>query len=99
MHTLTRPPLTPFSPFFSPFQPTVVNAMVAPGGKVVVYTGLLRLMQSEKELAAVLAHEVAHVLARHTAEKVSSMQAATLVRSILYWAFGLPLPAGALEVG
>ena len=72
--------------------------MVAPGGKVVVFTGLLRLMSSEKELAAVLAHECAHVLARHTAEKVTSMQAATLVRSILYWAFGLPLPAGALEL-
>jgi Zn-dependent protease with chaperone function len=73
--------------------------MVAPGGKVVVYTGLLRMMATEKELAAVLAHECAHVLARHTAEKVTSMQAATLVRSILYWAFGVPLPAGEREEG
>lgn len=78
-------------------EPTV-NAMVTPGGKVIVFSGLLKMMSSEKELAAVLAHEAAHVLARHTAEKVTSMQAATLVRSILYWAFGLPLPAGALEL-
>lgn len=69
-----------------------------PGGKVVVYTGLLRILQSEKELAAVLAHEVAHILARHTAEKLTSMQAASLARMILYWAFGIPLPLGALEL-
>ena len=50
------------------------------GGKVVVYTGLLRILTSEKELAAVLAHEVAHILARHTAEKLTSMQAAGLAR-------------------
>ena len=41
------------------------NAMVVPGGKVVVHTGLLDLMQTEDELAAVLSHEVAHVLSRH----------------------------------
>jgi predicted Zn-dependent protease len=35
-----------------------VNAFVAPGGKVVAYTGLLQLVRSEDELAAVLAHEV-----------------------------------------
>ena len=86
---------TPLSPLS---QPNNVNAMIAPGGKCVVFTGLLRLLSSEKELAAVLAHECAHVVARHSAEKVTSLQAATLVRSVLYWAFGLPLPAGALEV-
>jgi Zn-dependent protease with chaperone function len=47
---------------------------------VVVYTGLLRILNTEKELAAVLAHEVAHILARHTAEKLTSMQAAGLAR-------------------
>ncbi len=36
-----------------------------PGGKVVVYTGLLKILEQDDELAAVLAHEVAHVLARH----------------------------------
>jgi metalloendopeptidase OMA1, mitochondrial len=61
-------------------DPRNVNAMVAPGGKVVVYTGLLKILKSEKELAAVLAHEVAHILARHTAEKLTSMQAAELAR-------------------
>lgn len=41
------------------------NAFVVPGGKVVVYTGLLKLLSSDDELAAVLAHEAAHVVARH----------------------------------
>lgn len=36
------------------------------GGKVVVFTGLLELVQNEPQLASVLAHEIAHVLARHT---------------------------------
>lgn len=41
------------------------NAMVLPGGKVVVHTGLLDIIRSDDELAAVLGHETAHVLARH----------------------------------
>ena len=41
------------------------NAMVLPGGKVIVHTGLLDLMETKDELAAVLGHETAHVLARH----------------------------------
>lgn len=41
------------------------NAMVVPGGKVIVHSGLLDIMQSDEELAAVLSHEVAHVVARH----------------------------------
>ena len=36
-----------------------------PGGKVVVHSGLLDIMRTDDELAAVLAHEIAHVIARH----------------------------------
>lgn len=53
----------------------VIYLSQAPGGKVVVYTGLLGLMTSEDELAAVIAHEAAHVVARHIAENLSRMQA------------------------
>lgn len=74
------------------------NAFVVPGGKVVVYTGLLRLLKSEKELAAVLAHEVAHVLARHVAERITRTQAASLVQTIAYAALGIPIPAGFFEL-
>jgi len=40
--------------------------MVVPGGKIVVHTGLLELMGTDDEVGAVLGHEAAHVLARHT---------------------------------
>ncbi|PSC68549.1 Pentatricopeptide repeat-containing mitochondrial [Micractinium conductrix] len=73
-----------------------VNAFVVPGGKVVVYTGLLRMVRSEAELAAVLAHESAHVVARHAAERITQMGAVEVVRAIAYWVFGLPIPSGPL---
>ncbi|KDD75482.1 M48 peptidase [Helicosporidium sp. ATCC 50920] len=74
-----------------------VNAFVVPGGKVVIYAGLLDVIDSEDELAAVLAHESAHVLARHAAERL--MQAGTLeiVRMVAYWGFGLPIPGAPLQ--
>ncbi len=50
---------------FAVVKNPVPNAFVVPGGKVVVFSGLLDLLSSEDELAAVLAHETAHVLARH----------------------------------
>ena len=42
-----------------------INAFALPGGKVAVYTGLLPVAQNEAGLATVMAHEVAHVAARH----------------------------------
>ncbi|GIX47650.1 MAG: lipoprotein [Candidatus Tectimicrobiota bacterium] len=49
----------------------VANAFALPGGKVAVYTGILRYTQTEAGLATVLAHEIAHVLARHGGERLS----------------------------
>ena len=49
----------------------VANAWAAPGGKVAIYTGILPITQTEAGLAVVVAHEVAHVLARHSAEQVT----------------------------
>jgi predicted Zn-dependent protease len=48
-----------------------VNAFAMPGGKVVVYTGLLPVAQSETGLAVVMGHEIAHVFARHGSERMS----------------------------
>ncbi|MCJ8502625.1 M48 family metallopeptidase [Desulfatitalea alkaliphila] len=48
-----------------------VNAWVLPGGKTVVYTGILKHTQNETGLAVVLGHEVAHALAGHGNERVS----------------------------
>lgn len=44
---------------------------VMPNGKIVVYTGILPVAETEAGLAAVIAHEVAHVVARHGAERLS----------------------------
>ncbi|UCC98055.1 MAG: M48 family metallopeptidase [Phycisphaerales bacterium] len=48
-----------------------VNAWCMPGGKVVVYTGLLPVAQSEAGLAVVVGHEVAHAFAKHGAERMT----------------------------
>lgn len=74
------------------------NAFVVPGGKVVVYSGLLRLMQTQDELAAVLAHETAHVLARHAAERMTVQELLSWFQMIAYWWFGIPIPGAALSL-
>ncbi|MES1225217.1 MAG: M48 family metallopeptidase, partial [Bacteroidota bacterium] len=48
-----------------------VNAWCMPGGKIVVYTGLLPFTQSEAALAIVLGHEITHALANHGNERLS----------------------------
>ncbi|MDX2110284.1 MAG: M48 family metallopeptidase [Verrucomicrobiota bacterium] len=50
---------------------TTVNAFALPGGKVGVYTGLIKLAGSDDEIACVIGHEVAHVTAQHGNERVS----------------------------
>ena len=47
------------------------NAFALPGGKVAVYTGILPITRDESGLAAVLGHEIGHVVARHGGERVS----------------------------
>lgn len=54
-------------------DPKQKNAFVMAGGKVFVFTGLLPICQDEDALAVVLGHEIAHVVAHHTAEKLSEM--------------------------
>ena len=52
-------------------NPEVANAWVLPGGKIAVYTGLFPVVRDETGLAIILAHQVAHVLARHQGEKTT----------------------------
>ena len=48
-----------------------VNAFCMPGGKIVVYEGMLPVTQDEASLAIVLGHEIAHAVAKHSAEQMS----------------------------
>ncbi len=56
---------------FNLVQDPAVNAWCMPGGKVVVYTGLLPVAKTEAGLATVLGHEIAHAVARHGSERMS----------------------------
>ena len=47
-----------------------INAFCMPGGKIVVYEGIMNLIASDDELAVVLGHEVAHAVAKHSNERV-----------------------------
>ncbi|PSJ45821.1 peptidase [Zobellella endophytica] len=56
------------------FDSPQVNAFALPGGKVGVYSGLLKVAKNQDQVAAVVGHEIAHVLARHSNERVSRTQ-------------------------
>ncbi len=55
-----------------------VNAFCMPGGRIVVYTGLLPVTRDETGLAVVLSHEVAHAVANHSGERLSQLLVAEL---------------------
>ena len=55
-------------------QDDQINAWCMPGGKIVVYTGILPITQDEAGLAAVMGHEVAHALANHGQQRMSAGQ-------------------------
>lgn len=57
---------------FNLVQDKQVNAFCMPGGKIVVYEGLLPVTQDESSLAVVLGHEIAHAVAKHSAEQMST---------------------------
>lgn len=52
-------------------DPKTVNAFCMPGGKVVVYTGILPIAQDDAGLAVILGHEIAHAIAQHGNERMS----------------------------
>ena len=56
---------------FNLVEDSNVNAFAMPGGKVVVYTGLIPVAQNEDGLAVVMGHEISHVIARHGSERMS----------------------------
>ena len=59
-----------------------VNANASADGTIVVYTGILPVAESESGLAVILGHEVAHVVARHSGERLSQMLVAQGVTNV-----------------
>src|SRR5512145_2115396 len=55
-------------------DPRTVNAFALPGGPIFITEGLLRLLKTEAELAGVLGHEIGHVIARHSSERLAKEQ-------------------------
>jgi predicted Zn-dependent protease len=60
----------------------IPNAFVLPGGKIVVYTGILPFVKNEAGLAAVIGHEIGHAVARHGGERLSQQLAIQGVSAI-----------------
>ncbi|MEK7774334.1 MAG: M48 family metallopeptidase [Candidatus Zixiibacteriota bacterium] len=69
---------------FTVIESDVANAFAAPGGYVYFYTGLLREMSSEAEMAAVMAHEISHVVARHGVKRVQTSLGAALAYELAF---------------
>ena len=73
---------------FVVFDNKDANAFCLPGGKVGIFTGILRYTQDEAGLATVVSHEVAHALARHAGERMSHSMLAQAGGSVLGVAVG-----------
>ena len=67
-----------------------INAVSLPGGYVYVFKGLIDVASDDDELAAVLAHEVGHIVARHSVKKMQATMGYTLARLLM-----IPVPQSA----
>jgi len=65
------------------FEDDSFNAFALPGNKIGVYSGLFKLVENQDQLAAVIGHEIGHVLAKHSAERASQELAVNQGMSIL----------------
>ncbi len=63
--------------------PKTVNAAAIAGGRIMVYTGILPVARDDAGLATIIGHEVGHVMAHHTAERISQHMAAESVGTAL----------------
>jgi len=82
------------------FRSEQINAFALPGGKIGVYTALLKVAKDQDQLAAVLGHEVGHVIKRHGRDRIQSQMVAMGGLEILGSILGNdPTIMGALGVG
>ncbi|MEQ1559531.1 MAG: M48 family metallopeptidase [Methyloglobulus sp.] len=81
------------------FEDSTPNAFALPGNKIGVYTGMLQLVSNQDQLAAVIGHEIGHVLAKHSNERASQEMAMSQGMNILQ-AIAMPTsPLGQLGFG
>lgn len=90
---------TKFEYRFTILDSPEINAFALPGGYIYVTRGLLALLDSEAELAAVLGHELAHVKARHGAQRLSRMKFEERFCSTFVCDFELPVLSDMAQVG
>ena len=96
---------------FNLVEDSLINAWCMPGGKVVVYTGILPIAQNETGLAVVMGHEIAHAIANHGNERMTQGMLANMgsvalsealknkpeeTKSLFQTAFGIGVQLGAL---
>ncbi len=102
---ITTLPPQPFRYHFYMIKQDVYNAFAVPGGHVFINSGLFEAMESEEELAGILAHEVSHVYCRHISQRIAKSSTismgmlAGIVAGILLGAGGSGSAASALIVG
>jgi predicted Zn-dependent protease len=102
---LAAAPPQPFVYRFHIVNNESYNAFAGPGGQIFIHSGLFEAMESEEELAGILAHEISHVICRHLSERLErskKIQIATLAgmaAGILLGAKGSETAAGALTIG
>lgn len=80
------------------FQNDQANAFALPGGKVGVYTGIFKVATNQDQLAAVVAHEIGHVVARHHNERVSRQMASQQLVNVLGAVVGSRYGEGAGQI-
>lgn len=76
------------------FKAEQPNAFALPGGYMGVNTGMLDVATTQDQLAAVVGHEIGHVLARHANERASTQNATSLGLSVISSASGMQTPGG-----
>lgn len=76
-----------------------VNAFAVPGGFIYVNRGLVERADNMSELAGVLAHEIGHVVERHSVEQLQKAQNANLLASVVYGVLLQRPPSGVEQVG
>lgn len=97
---LTAPPDPAFLNFpysFKAVDSPEINAFALPGGPIYVNSGLITLLDSEDQLAAVIAHEMSHVAARHTTEMLTTVNASNFLLLVAFTVVPVPIPTVGFE--